>query len=362
LQQSIALPTFLVARGRRREAVLAFGSTLAAAGFGFAALTLLAPQRVKPIVAFAHVDPGALLAALFAFDLRAILGAVAFLGAMVAIVAVAGRDAMPDFYALARLPAGRTRRVRPVRVRGESSAARSVSSERIPAGALAVVWKDWTTFRRTRGKLPLFLAGCALCGVLGAALAVGSRIAGDPSFLLSFATMAALLILLVTPHGAAAGLASELGTPLFWLSRAPLGSRIAAWTFARTWRTALEIGLAPLLLGIVSGNVALASAALPLTFATYWSLQSLGVGLFALTPNPLDLRGPMILVRIVATIAYTLPAVAIAIFVTLAQGSPLLAALAAATVLALEGYVVVEIAAVSFAERGASIARSARAG
>ncbi|GAC1549059.1 MAG: hypothetical protein NVS3B16_22570 [Vulcanimicrobiaceae bacterium] len=169
------------------------------------------------------------------------------------------------------------------------------------------------------------------------------------------------MMLIAAPFGASLGLAADLAKPLFWLSRAPLRSRIAAWTFARAWRGAFAIALAPLVAGVYARDLVLAVASAPLVLAGYWSLQALGVGLYALFPNPIDSRGPMMLVRTLVTAAYVVPALLVATGISLGHGPPIVVALAAALTLAAEGWAVVELASLRFAEHGAALATLGRA-
>jgi len=357
LQMSVALPAFLIARGGLRRPVAIFGWLLAAAGFGFGALAAAAPATANRLAAQAHVDPGSVPAALVAGNPVALLAGGLLLGALVAVVALLGGDALPELYAASlRTPASRRPEAANVALRAASSPAR-----RIPQGALALVWKDWVEFSRGRGNVRGYFAAVAFSAACGAGVAIASAISHDDSLPASLAVTSALALVMLAPLGASYRIASDLGKPMFWLSPAPLRARIAAWTFGRSWRAALAIACAPLCAELVLGDVALAFAAVPVAFAVYWSLQSLGVGLFALLPNPADARGPMALVRTGATLAFAfLPALA-AISVLVAGGSPLAGTIAAAFVFAAQGWGVVEFAAARFAERGASLATIARA-
>jgi len=174
--------------------------------------------------------------------------------------------------------------------------------------------------------------------------------------------MAAIALLLFAPFRASLDLANDLAKPLFWISRVPLRVRIATWTLARSWRDGLAIGLAPFVAGAIAGNVALACAAFPLAFAIYWSLQALGVGLFAIFPNPIDSRGPIVFVRFAATGAYAIAPLVAAIAVAVLHGPPLAAALASASVFAIEGWIAIELASLRFAENGPALATLSRAG
>jgi hypothetical protein len=356
LQMSVALPAFLVARGRLQRPVALCGWALAAAGFAFGTLATAAPATASRLAALAHVDPGSVPSALVAGKPLAVLAAGALLAGLVLAVALLGGDALPELYAASlRTPVARRREAA---AKGTNAA--SSSARRIPQGALALVWKEWVEFCRGQGNVRGYFAAVAFSAAAGAGLAIVAARSHDDSITASLAVTAALALVILAPAGASYRIASDLGKPLFWLSPAPLRARVAAWTFARSWRAALAIGCAPLCAALVLGDGALAFAALPVAFAAYWSLQALGVGLFALLPNRADARGPMALVRTAATLAFAFfPAVA-ALALLLAGATALLATLGAALVFALQGWGVLEFAAARFAERGASLATLAR--
>ncbi len=360
LQLSIELPVFLLARGWLRVPLALLGGTVALAGFAFAALGVIGGEPLRTALAIVRVDPGRAALAALGGNTFALVVLAALLGVLFIAIRVLGDDALPELYLVSQraLSTVRDRRAPTTRIRF-APAARG-GTPRVPAGALALVWKDWVGFKRGRSLFRLWLTGCVFWAFCGAGFAFASERYGDPTIFITLAGSTAAMMLVAAPLGASLGLATDLAKPLFWLSRAPLRSRIAAWTFGRTWRGGLAIALAPLVAGIYAEDAVLASVAVPLVLAGYWSLQALGVGLFALFPNPVDSRGPMMLVRTLLTAAYVVPAALVAVTVAFLHGGPIVVALAAAITLAAEGWAVVELASLRFAEHGAALATLGR--
>jgi len=201
----------------------------------------------------------------------------------------------------------------------------------------------------------LWLIGCMCWAVCGAGVAFGALEWQDQTPLYTLGATTVLLVLVLAPYSASLGLAADLSKPLFWLSRSSLRERLTAWTFGRAWRGGVALGLAPLVAGLASGNVPLAIDSIPVTVTMYWSLQALGVGLFAIWANPIDARGPVMVLRLFATVFYVFPAALVAALSATSGGGAYLAALAFVLVLIIEGVLVIEFAAFRFREYGANL-------
>jgi hypothetical protein len=357
---SCELPAFLLAR-RTRLPIGIVPWFLAALGFSFALASALGPRFRAPLVAALHFDPGDFATALLSGEIIPLLLLSALLAASLAAMLLLASDAIPELYAVTQRTLAIRSRRRRFATETTFRAVDAAAAARIPAGALALVWKDWVAFRRGRGTLRLWFAGAAFWTACGAGVAFASLRWDDATPLYSLAALSASLVFLSAPFGAAVGLAADLAKPIFWLSRAPLRSRIAAWTFARAWRGGTAIALGPLAAGVVSGDAVLASVALPLSLAGYWSLQALGVGLYAVFPSPVDSRGPMTLVRIFLTGIYLVPAFGGVALALVFQLGPLAATLLFVLTLALEGWLVIEAACYRFREYGAALATLSRA-
>ena len=360
LALSLELPVFLLARRRLKLPLALGGSTLASAGFAYAALDMFGGKPLRADLRMLRVDPGQLALATLEGRPVTLLVLASLLAVLFIVVRSFGDDALPELYLASQRAQARIdeRRSRTPKIRFSSA---SGGAARVPAGALALVWKDWIGFKRGRVVLRIWLAGCVFWALCGAGVAFASAHYRDAALLVTLLSMTAIVLLVVASTGASLGLASELAQPLFWLSRAPLRSRIAAWTCGRAWRGAVALALAPVAAGIVSGDIVLATAAAPVVLAAYWSLQALGVGLYALFPNPLDTRGPMALVRMFLTAAYAVPALLVAVAAALLHGDPMLVTLAAAATLGAQGWAVVELASLRFSEHGAALATLGRA-
>jgi hypothetical protein len=111
----------------------------------------------------------------------------------------------------------------------------------------------------------------------------------------------------------------------------------------------------------VNGNAMLVEYSVPLSLCAYWSLQALGVGLYAIFPDPIDARGPMLLVRLFVTALYIAPALLAYGIISIFSGLDGIALFCAGLLLVLQGYGVLELAAYRFREYGASIATISRA-
>ncbi len=359
-QMTIELPVFLLSRGRWREPLRILGWTIAAVGAVFAGGGLFGPRVLDPIVAFTKVDPGTAVDALLRGSTIATMGLATLVAFLIFSITILGDDAMPELVAASRnMLAERRRRTNPARE--HFTAPKTAARARIPTGALALECKDWVGFRRDRGALVLLLAGCVVWSLVGAAVAYGAARWQDQSPIYILVSTTALLVLVMAPYVASVGLANDLSKPLFWLSRSSLQERLAAWTLGRAWRGGTALGLGPLVAGLMAGDIALAIIAVPLTLTTYWSLQALGVGLYAIFPNPLDSRGPVMMLRLFLTVIYIVPAAIVTVVCTVAGGGPYLGAFAFVATLGIEGWFVLIFASMRFSEYGASLATISRA-
>jgi len=359
IQMTVELPVFLLSRGDLREPLIVGGWTLAAIGAAYAVAGFFGPHAADLLANLTHFDPGAGVATLLrGSTIGTILLAIVVCG-LVASIAFLGNDALPELYAASQQAlANQRRRSKP----GQPHFVATPSDvSRIPGGALALVWKDWIGFRRGRGAFRLWLIGCTFWAVCGAAAALGAMRWSDPTPLYTLGALTCLMVLVIAPYGASAGLSGDLTKPLFWLSSASLRKRLAAWTFGRAWRGGLAFGLAPLVAGLSTGDAALALISLPLAITAYWSLQALGVGLYAVFPNPIDTRGPIMMLRLVLTLLFVFPAALVAALAAFAGSGPYVATLGFVLQLGIESWLVIEFATHRFREFGATLGTISRA-
>ena len=352
------LPAFLIARGRLRSPLRVAAWTLAAIGVAIAIVGFAGRRTWSAVVATTHLDPGAIVGAIFSNDPRAILVPLGILALFVSIVALLGDDALPELYSASQGRLALSHGKSGASLRAPRASIKAPA--RVPSGAFALLWKDWLAFRRGLG-VTLLVGGATFWALCGAAAAYAALRFADDTPLASVFVIATFAVIAWAPATAASGLADDLQKPLFWLSHASLRSRLVAWTLGRTWRGGASLACGPVAASAVAGHPAVAVAALPITLAAYWSLQALGIGLYAIFPSPLDARGPIALLRLLTSVAYLAPASIVAVIVIVLHGTALLAALGFAVALAIQGWVVIELASLRFAESGAPLGTTARA-
>jgi hypothetical protein len=360
--QTAALPAFLLGRGRGRKPVLIVGAALAAFGVVYAIAGFAGRHVFVPLLRATHVDLAVLVRAPLLAEPLAFGVPLLLLAAFVAVVAWRGDDALPELYAASNLALARQQRRgardRATRHPRHSSA---VTQTRVPAGALAMVWKNWMTLRRTPGGIKGRLAGPALWIGLGIGAAALTRRFADGTPLAAFEALAGLRIVFWTPISAASGLASELAQPLFWLSTDTLRTRLTAWLLASSWPAAFAIGCGGAAAASVLGRPLVALCSLPLAALCVASFKALGIGLYAVFPDPLDAGGPTLLLRLAASVAYLVPAALTATVAALLHAGAGGATAAFAATLGAQGWLVLELVALRFCERGASLATLSRA-
>jgi hypothetical protein len=355
LLMSVELPIFLLSRGSVNIGFRIFGWAVAAAGFAYAAVGFSGERVWAPVIAFVRCDPGGAVRSIQNGSPNPLILFCALLTVMLLAIATLAQDSLPELYAVSRRTLAETRRRQSAVRQTRYGALVSTPASNIPRGALALAWKDWIGFRRGQGSFALYLAGSLFWAVCGAGFAYASVAIGDLSPMLTLFATGGLILLFSAPHGAAAGLGGDLGKPIFWLGDDALRLRLSAWTLARALRGGFALALGPLCAGIVLHNVLLAAAALPLCLCAYWSLQALGIGLYALFPNPIDTRGPMALLRTIVTFAYVLPAVFIGALAG-SFGGGVVAFITMCAILTAEGLLAIEFASYRFREAGAAMA------
>jgi len=360
LAMGIELPAFLLGRGRARIPLRAGGWAIVGIGAVYAIAGFLGNRLLEPLDRITHVDPGSAVHALLQGDPRALFAILCILAALAGSVLILGDDALPELFAASLgARANRTRRKRPAAL--DYVAPEIPRSVRVPSASLALVWKDWVAFRRGRGTLRLWRLGAVAWFGCGIAAGLANVQWNDPAPGLTLVTGSVVLVLVIAPFNASLGLAGELSKPIFWLNAASLRRCLAAWTAGRSWRGGIVLGLAPMGAGIVTDNATLIIFSLPLSLATYWSLQSLGVGLYAIFPDPIDAREPLLLFRLFITGIYIAPAAVAYALIGLLPGFDIAAIACAGSILLLQGYGVLELAAYRFREYGASLATISRA-
>ena len=352
------LPAFLLARKHFGAAVGWFGWFLALSGGAFAGVGFAASLGEPHALALLQAvpfDPGDIVREVISNPIALILlccGPMALVGA----IEVLGRDAIPELYS-ATLQAfeWRARRRNPL----ARTPAVSERTERVPPGALAIVWKDWIGFRRSPDGLLRIAFGVIFWLFAGSALIYASSL-GDRSLawpLLGFG----LTIVVLVPLIASVSLVEDLSKPLWWISADSLRSRMFAWTFAKSWRGGLAAATAPVTIFVYNGDAVAAIVSIPVVVGLWCALTSLGVGLYAAYPSRLDSKGPIFVLRALATALFFMPPAIAFGFVALATRSPAFGLTGAAIVVAGEAFLAIEFAVTRFSHNGAGIASLERA-
>lgn len=291
--------------------------------------------------------PGSILLANAGAQYIAIVLALACTFALFAYVALAARDAYPELYELSMKRIARTERLRgrafAWAIRSTGAPARAVSvTTAAPAGIAIFIWRAWTEYRRTNGVRTTSIETAL---ALGAGYALG-RLAhlADPAPLLALASSALNIVFIIAVMRSAT-LAIELRRPLFWLSGATLFERLCALAVAQSWRL---IGWSLLGgIGLAAGHASpvLIAAALITGPSGLLLAVAIGYASYALLPNDIDQRGPLLFVRLMLGYALIVPPIAAGIVFGTFEHATLGALALAAGVTLLEAGVLVGFAA-----------------
>ncbi|MBV8149588.1 MAG: hypothetical protein JO092_10885 [Candidatus Eremiobacteraeota bacterium] len=171
--------------------------------------------------------------------------------------------------------------------------------------AWAIVWKENLGFVRARSTPVLFAVSLLASAATGTFLANLAKASRDPvraSVGLAIAFMPILVLFLTL--GSAVGLREDIGKPLWWMGRDPLGLRLFAWVLSRSWWPALCFAIGIIAWSVLVHFPPLAIVGVPLSVVTVLNLRAIGLTLYALFPSALDQRGPLAALR--ALLAYCL--------------------------------------------------------
>jgi Putative ABC exporter len=264
-------------------------------------------------------------------------------------------DAYPELwesssrlFTLRRLARERGGQLRPSDVRrafGQYRRRRVVSASDawVPAGAGAILWKEWLALCRTPAGLLLqvtLTAGALVAGIIVGLLVV----AGEPGLASSLASLGAAAVLMVNVYSGLR-LGAELRNPVWWLSADGLRERLLTWTVAGTLRQAIPALVGSVTALAIIGDPGLLLAAVVAVPLATWVLRMVALASYALVPSQLDLRGPGRVLRMLLFVVTVVPpafAVVIAWFVT---GSLAAGVVVASALLLGEGWLLLELAA-----------------
>jgi hypothetical protein len=282
-------------------------------------------RRVLPRLHPGHV--------LLAPDPLWILAALAVMTAAIVVLAVVGRDAYPELYALSMAGIDRAESLA-TRLENQKKAAvaRPPVAVRLPAppGVMVIVWKSVVEFRRGHRRISSVALGAAIWAALGFALA---RFTADDVARLWATLSVVAFLLLLTSVAATAALANEVRRPLFWLSKATLFERLAALLAAAIWRVIVTFEF--IAVGFVAGGgVPLGALVIAIVMPAFVAvLTSSGFAVYALVPNTADGAGPGSAMRFIVSLVLVVPVAAIGAVIGVFFGA--LPSLAAMTLLML---------------------------
>lgn len=232
----------------------------------------------------------------------------------------------------------------------------SASGLGVPAGAGAILWKEWLALRRAPNALAVQLgltAGAALAGVVVGLL----LLQGELQLAVTIAMLGGVALLMFNVY-AGFRVGGELRNPVWWLSAAGLRGRLLAWTVAGSLRQAIPaaVGLA-LALGI-AGDYGLLAASLVAAPVAPWGLRLVALASYALVPSATDLRGPGRLLRVLLLQLCVAPPAVVLLVLTLVTGSLAAGCLAAAAVVLGEGWLLLELATWLIGRNGLAYVRA----
>jgi hypothetical protein len=218
----------------------------------------------------------------------------------------------------------------------------SNSGARVPAGAAAILWKEWLALRRAPGALPTLLAFISGSAVVGGAVGVlfASR---HGELAVPLTTVGATLTLMYSVY-AGLRLGAELGNPVWWLSADGLRERLLAWTVASALRQAIPVCLGCSVALAILGDYGMMAAALVGVPIATWTLRAVALASYALVPAGSDLRGPGRLLRLLLYQICAIPPIAVMIAVAIVTNVLAAGVLTATVVVLGEGWVLLELA------------------
>jgi hypothetical protein len=243
---------------------------------------------------------------------------LALTAAAIVVLASAGRDAYPELYALSVARIDRLERWHKRREKGTAPV--SVVRGRqfslpAPPGVFIFIWKAMVEFGR-RTKREYIVGAGVLCCVAGFSAARIAKADGEAFF----TTLGGIIVNVVLVIGiigitATNSITGEIRRPLFWLARAPLFERLCALVLARVWPLIAALELIALTFALSGGSAAgtiFFGVGMPVLVGL---LGAVGFATFALFPGPVDLRGPVTVLRLGMTATLLVPPFVLAVVV-----------------------------------------------
>jgi hypothetical protein len=332
----VGIPVWLLARRRRAWAlpVRAVSSTSVVAGVLVVAATLLtavhrskvgsavSSQRFLGELAGVRLDvpPGSWVAGALSGHPLGSLGLTALVGACVLSIWALAGECYPEVwqasavsFRIQQLRRGGRANLALIRaaraeaggkplattVRPTSLASRQGPGRLWLAGSWSLAWKEWTVAKRGGAlrRAVVLTAVLAAAGTVAARLAWHSEIPAGalPGIGISLAYMS-----LLGGVSAIQRFAADLAQPLWWISPAPLRTRLAVATASGAMLVAVPILVAVAVVFVVVGPASVALGLLPAVLGLYWAMRAAGLLVFSMMPHRADLRGPGSIVRFLA--------------------------------------------------------------
>jgi hypothetical protein len=271
-------------------------------------------------------------------------------GALFVYVAYRARDAYPELYELSMKRFARTERLRSRpfgwATRAPQSGVRPVHLESTahgaPAGVGIFIWRAWTEYRRTTSARSTSIE-TALALVGGYVVAVLIRATNTETLIAIASPLVNIVFILAVMRSAS--LAVELRRPLFWLSDATLFERLCALGIAQGWRLIGWCALAGIGLAAGGAGLPIVVAAFVIGPSTVLLAGAIGYASYALLPNDIDQRGPLLFMRLLLGYVLIVPPVAAGLAFGLLEHAVTAALLVAGATTLLEAAVLAGFAA-----------------
>lgn len=156
----------------------------------------------------------------------------------------------------------------------------------MPAGPLALVWKEWTTLWRTGMRVQYGLLALGL--VAGAVMGILAHRASGAVHAIMFE---ALFFISVVTAFAGVRLGTELRCPLWWLAPSRLVVRLGIMSLVRALRYAIPVMLFVVAEQVIEAGPLWLILLLPFPALLFmWMLQAFGFATYALLPAGTDAR------------------------------------------------------------------------
>jgi hypothetical protein len=273
-----------------------------------------------------------------------------------------GADAIPELYAASTRSFETIRRNRSAIMGAVFKQNRTKSSPGwIPSGAWVLLWKDWLAFRRRRWACVIWSLLLTMSISLGSSMAALARTTHHESDGWSLLGIIISFVFIV-PLFASIGLADDVGKPLFWMTTRSLRQQLCVWTIGRSWRGGTIVSAALLVAALGMGDTNAAVIVTPASMILWFSLNAIGVALYAFFPHRMEGHGPLFLIRMIAATTLLLPCLIVSLLTLVMTQSAHLAMVLACIMLTAESLGSLELAARRLRQNGAAFALMERAG